>query len=140
MESKVELVKDEINPYLEAAKRRLETQIEEVFNRFGDMIIESAKRLARERLKKPGTYLQKFAKKVTPDSLTVENTHHAARILEYGSKAHEITGPLWFFKEGEWKWRRRVMHPGTKAKMILTDAFKEHVEALGEAIRELVGG
>jgi len=102
--------------------------------------VERAKALAFERLKNPGTYLDSFYVSSAPMEVMFGNTHRAARFIEFGTGVH-IVEPvtrkaLRFEKDGKIVFARRVLHPGTQALWIISDAFKEELTTLMEKMKE----
>lgn len=62
-------------------------------------------------------------------------------ILEYGSRPHAIEAKngraLRFFKEGEWKFRRRVAHPGTQPYAMVRITRADASVAMGALMRRI---
>jgi len=99
-----------------------------------------AKALASERLKNPGSYLDSFYISAAPLEVMFGNAHKAAKFIEYGTGVHVIEPrerkALRFDVDGTTVFAKRVLHPGTEALWILSDAFTEELSGLMEKIKE----
>jgi len=145
MKPKVEVKRDTVNPKLGEIQAKFKTELEQTFRQATEAILVTAKDLARRRLKRPGTYLEKFFYEFRIEGnnliFAFGNRHHAARIIEEGSKPHRIPREgfktLCFFKEGEWKFRLKVEHPGTKPTHIVRDAVLQNKPLLDQAAKSL---
>ena len=138
------ITKDTLTPFLQEIRDTIPDKKMRLLADTGVKALREAQQLAVERLKKPGTYLQSFVVEVTANQMKLKNIHHAAAIIEFGTskKGYRIprTGEgLWFFKEGTWKWRPFVIHPGLDAKLIITDTMKKINPDLLKGMKELVG-
>jgi len=145
MRAKMEVIRDTVNPDLKQKEAYFSAKLYNKFAELGNRMIQYARQLANARLKRPGTYLDKFFfdAYLAGGKLIFEfgNTHHAAKIIELGSKPHRIPsvglGALYFFKEGEWRFRRVVYHPGTKPTYIIRDtitAFQGEIASIAKKI------
>jgi len=145
MRAKMEVVRDTVNPDLKQKEAYFSVKLYNKFAELGNRMIRYAQQLAKARLKRPGSYLEKFYfdAYMAGKQLIFEfgNTHHAARIIELGSRPHRIPsvglGALYFFKEGEWKFRKVVYHPGTKPTFIIRDTvtfFQGEIASLAKKI------
>jgi len=136
-----------MNPQLDRAITEIPRRLQEELWRIGEAVISTARQLAHERLKRPGGYLNMFDYEITPlpngAILRVYNFHHAAHIIEFGTKRKYYPIPLVpsvtlrFFKEGVWKFRKRVIHPGLEPTYILRDAVEMNRHLIDEVMRRL---
>lgn len=138
------ITKDTLTPFLQEIRDTIPDKTTRLLADTGVKALQEAQQLTVERLKKPGTYLQSFVVEVTMNQMKLKNTHHAAAIIEYGTSKKGYRIPrigegLWFFKEGTWKWRSFVIHPGLDAKLIITDTMKKINPDLLKRMKELVG-
>ena len=137
---------DTLTPYIDELVNSFEDKKLKALVKAGTDAWTEAQRLTQERLKRPGSYLQSFKIVVnqTEGSVSLINYHHAARIIEKGTvkKGYRIPREgegLWFFKEGEWKWRPFVIHPGLDAKNIISEAMDKINPELLVDLKDLVG-
>jgi len=130
----------EISLKLEGALDKLPRDIQGILEETAQNTVERAKILAVERLRNPGSYLESFYVSAAALEVKFGNIHPATKIIEEGSVVHVIepTGrkALKFEKEGTTVFAKRVLHPGTKALWILSDAFTEEFLNLMERMRE----
>jgi len=102
--------------------------------------IEKAQVLAGQRLKNPGSYINSFYVSLAPFEVMFGNVHKAAKFIEFGTGVHVIEPrqrkALRFDVDGATVFARRVLHPGTEALWILSDAFREELSGLMEKIKE----
>lgn len=137
---------DTVNLDLKRRLDRIGVQLERVFVRAGEMMIQRGKQLANERLTNPGTFQDCwwFEVRREVDNIVLEfgNYHEAAIILEYGTKrGYQIprmpTG-VWFFKHGKWIRKAQIVHPGIEAKHIVEDAFSQIKEGLAAEVQNIM--
>jgi len=137
-------VKNEIGPRIRHRINTLELEVAKALGMFAERVIFNARFLAYKRLKRPGTYLEKFDW-YYPGRMRVrvENIHHMAKGISEGTPPHLILPvkgrALRFFKEGVWRFRRMVHHPGTKPTWILRDAWRMSREYLSKLLRRHAG-
>jgi len=144
----IQIVKDTMNPQLDRVIVEIPRKMREELWKIGEAIITTARQLAHERLKRPGGYLGMFDYEITPIAngvlLKVFNRHHAAHIIEFGTKRKFYPIPLVpgiilrFFKEGVWRYRRKVIHPGLEPTYILRDAVEMNRGFIEAVLRRLV--
>lgn len=134
-------VKDDAGPAME---RHIEVFVREgdkVLNRVANEHIAQARLLARQRLKRPGRYLESF--RTEPERLLIRaiNFHRVAKLIELGSRPHPIPRgfgkTLRFFKEGVTKFRKSVWHPGTRPLFIMLDSARKTVPFFTEQCNRL---
>jgi len=138
-------VQDTVNPDLKRKIEKFRPLAEAEFRRAIEAILVTAKDLAGKRLKRPGTYLQQFFYEfqIEGNSLVFifGNRHPWAAAIEKGTKPHRIPREgyrtMVFFKEGEWKFREKVFHPGTKPTWIIRDAVAQNLPLLHQAAQSL---
>jgi len=143
-------LKDTMNPHLKRIQDRVGTGLVQLFKQAGEAMIREGRMLANQRLRKPGTFAEKFwfDVRTVGDNIILRfgNYHHAARVLEFGTrkKGYPIFPKrgrkLRFFKEGIWRYRSMVIHPGIAGKFIVRDAFEKQKSILINRIRTLIGG
>jgi len=126
------LVQDTVTPDLERRLTGLDGALLDAFRNIGLRIVREAITLAFYRFKKSTRYVHSFKLEIPlpPRGVRIINVHPAARLLEFGSlkKGYPIYPKrgryLRFFKEGQWKLRRMVVHPGIRGYYIIVDAIK----------------
>lgn len=139
-------IEDEAGPAMERHLERFVEEGNKMLRRVAHQHIVNARILARERLKHPGQYLESMTHEAEKLLIRVINFHRAARVIEYGSKIHKIRAKtrrvLKFFKEGEIKFRKAIIHPGTASLFIMLDSarrtipyFEEQCNKLWEALK-----
>jgi len=143
-------MKDTMNPHLKRIQDRVGVGLVQLFREAGEAMIREGQALANRRLKRPGTFVEKFwfDVRVIGDNIILRfgNYHHAAKVLEFGTrKKGYLIRPvrarkLRFFKEGIWRYRRVVIHPGITGKFIVRDAFEKQKSILINRIKALIGG
>jgi len=124
----------------EKASNKIPGSLQALIEETASNIVERAKILASQRLKNPGSYLDSFYVSAGPSEVAFGNVHRAARFIESGTGVHIIEPRtrkvLRFEKEGAVIFAPQVLHPGTQALWILSDAFTEELSGLLEKIRE----
>lgn len=139
-------VKDETEPAIRRHIERFEAEADKMLRRVAGEHIVQARILAQERLRHPGKYVESFTHKAERLLIRVINFHRASQIIEYGSRPHEISARsrkvLRFFKEGMYKFRRSIQHPGTRPLFIMLDSaaktvpyFEEQCNRLWEVLK-----
>jgi len=134
---------------LEAVEKRekwIPEAIALTLREMGPVITRSAKELAIARLRRPGFYPELlFWCLWGTHKLVIFSLHRAARIIEFGSRAHIILPAppkkaLRFFWEliEATVFFKRVMHPGTPKYRIVEDAILMNKEALVKKLKEVV--
>jgi len=135
--------KDSVTPQWTILDKEMVIRVHAAFRDFAEKTIIEARKNLRERLKRPGSLLQKFDWLI-PQILVVKvaNRHHFAKGIEFGVPPFELPTPQkrYFFKEGEWKVRWVKKHPGIKATHFLGDAFRKCIPFLTEQIKKNLGG
>jgi len=140
----VKVTKDTLIPAIEDVVKTWEDKKTAALVKGGSRALMMAAQLTTERLKKPGSYLQSFVVDVVRGKeMRLKNVHHAARILELGTRRKGYRIPrsgegLWFFKEGVWKWRPYVIHPGIDAKKIIMDTIQKVMPEVMEELKKLL--
>jgi len=130
----------EVTLKLERTSDMIPRNIQGALEETAQNVVDRAKILAIERLRNPGSYLESFYISAAALEVKFGNIHPAAKIIEEGSVIHVIEPAgrkaLKFEKEGTTVFAKRVLHPGTKALWILSDAFTEEFLNLMEMMRE----
>lgn len=140
------VIRDELTPFLDEVLRNYKNKELQILAKAGVNAWQEAVKLAQARLKHPGTYLQSFRVVVNQaeGKMTLANFHRAAAVIEHGTikKGYRIPREgegIWMFKEGQWKWRPFVIHPGLDAKRIMWDAFEKINPELLKDLTNLIG-
>ena len=134
-------VEDEAGPAMERHSEVFVVEGDKMLRRVAGEHIVQARLLARQRLKHPGRYLESFRTESERLLIRVINFHRVARLIEYGSRPHPIPRgfgkTLKFFKEGVTKFRKSVMHPGTRPLFIMLDSTRKTVPFFTEQCKKL---
>lgn len=143
-----------VGPYLENktnAIRAILTQRADYWALRLQMIIVNEKlqgQLLKHRTGKLGDSVRTVPTEVTPDEITAGVTAGGgvvdyARSLEFGSQAHEIVAvnalALHFVIDGKDIFRKRVMHPGTRAYAYMRGTLDENAADMIADIQDAVG-
>jgi len=133
--------KDEALRMADELLEELQGLLNECLDEFGGYFILFAKQLANQRLKYPGKYPESiyWERGTEPGQAFYGSRHPYAAEIELGVKPHVIEPKerrvLAFFKEGVWKFRRRVEHRA-RAFHILRDAFEMAKTMLPTILKE----
>ena len=134
MSTEIRVTKDTLTPALEDIVKNWEDKKTATLVKGGAKAITTAAQLATERLKNPGSYLQKFhVEVIRGKQMTLKNVHHAATIIELGTtkKGYRIpkTGKSAKLTRGTGEKKGKTIpafiHPGLPARLIITDAIKK---------------
>jgi len=141
---KFKLRKDTLTPSLRDSLEKMFDRVTTVLFEYGHKTVHEAVQLAREKLENPGSYLQKFQVTIIAGrSYKIRNLHHAARIIEFGTKkkyrvpksgraARLIRGT----GEKKGKTVPAFIHPGLPPRYIIRDAIKKTEKEFRERLKE----